>query len=80
MDEKEKQSVQPFGYCTNILHNLNQEHINTINKHYEKLILSLLVPQPPVRTNFYITAQITTTVNNLDDNTNYIYIKPDQDF
>ena len=52
MDEKEKQSVQPIGYFTNILDNLNQDNINTIKKLYEQLISSLLILQPPTRTNF----------------------------
>ena len=60
MDDKEQQSVKLFGYFINILDNLNQDNINTIKKHYEQLISSLLILQPPVRTSCYIFAQITT--------------------
>ena len=35
----------------------------------------LLVKQPPVRTNFYITAQFVTKPADIKDGNNYIYLK-----
>lgn len=80
LDAKEKDNIQPFDYFVNILNNIKIEDIKTKQKHYEHLILALLVLQPPVRTSFYTSAIITTTMNKLDDKNNYIYIKPDQVF
>ena len=80
LDAKEKENIQPYDYFVNILNSINIESINTKQKHYEYLLLNLLVLQPPVRTSFYTSAIITQTMNKLDDTKNYIYIKPDQAF
>ena len=39
------------------------------------LLLSLLILQPPLRTNFYSTAILTTTNKTKDDGNNYILLK-----
>ena len=80
LDAKEKENIQPYDYFVNILNSINIESIKTKSKHYEYLLLNLLVLQPPVRTSFYTSAIITQTMNKLDDTKNYIYIKPDQAF
>lgn len=80
LDDKEKENIQPFEYFVNLLENNKYEDMKTKEKHYEYLILALLVLQPPVRTSFYTSCKITKTLNDLDDDQNYIFIKPDQAF
>ena len=59
-------------YFINILDKLDIKKLNTLNEHYKYLLL-LLVNQPPLITDFYITAQFTTT-KPTDTENNYIYI------
>ena len=51
LDDKEVESYQPLSDFVEILNNIKFEELTTIKQHYEYLLLSLLVLQPPVRTN-----------------------------
>ena len=73
LDAKETESYQDYNYFLELLNNLKSKEFKSIKQHYEYLILSLLVLQPPVRTNFYITARFSKDVKH-DDNTNYIWL------
>ena len=75
LDEKEKINYRDHKYFTNILNNIDVSKINSLLEHNKYLILMLLVKQPPVRTNFYITAQFVTKPSDIKDNQNYIYLK-----
>ena len=66
--------MQPYEYVVNILDNIKPDEIKTRQKHYEQLLLSLVILQPPVRTVFYTSAKITATPYKLDNSQNYIYI------
>lgn len=80
LDAKEEENIKPYDYFINILDNIKPDEIQTKVEHYKYLILALLTLQPPVRTSFYTTAIITTDLKKIDDDKNYIYIKPDQCF
>jgi len=64
-DENEKLYYRSHQELLNILDNINYDDIATIKAHYQYLLLSLLVLQPPVRSNYYITA---TFIKNKKDN------------
>ena len=75
LDEKEKMHYRDHKYFTNILNNIDVSKINSLIEHSKYLLLMLLVKQPPVRTNFYITAQFVTKPADIKDGNNYIYLK-----
>jgi hypothetical protein len=64
-DENEKKYYRSHQQLLKILDDINYDDIATINSHYQYLLLSLLVLQPPVRSNYYITA---TFIKNKKDN------------
>lgn len=64
-DENEKLYYRSHQELLKILNNINYDDIATIKAHYQYLILALLVLQPPVRSNYYITA---TFIKNKKDN------------
>jgi hypothetical protein len=72
MDNKETASHRDYNYFVDILNNFKED--GTIKTHYEKLLLSLLILQPPLRTNFYITAKKLETIDRDNKKDNYIYI------
>lgn len=73
LDDKEKLYFRDRDFFINILNN-KEAFPNSLNGHYEYLLLSLLVLQPPLRTSFYNSASLLKTldVNNKKDN--YIYL------
>ena len=75
MDEKEKMHYRDHKYFTNILNNIDVSRIYSLIEHSKYLALMLLVEQPPVRTNGYITPQFVTKPVDIKDGNNYIYLK-----
>ena len=75
LDEKEKMHYRDHKYFTNILNNIDVSKINSLIEHIKYLLLMLLVKQPPVRTNFYISSQFVTKPADIKDGNNYIYLK-----
>ena len=72
LDENEKINYRPYEYFKNILD--NYEKPTTLQEHYKYLLLSLLVLQPPVRTDFYSSASLLETLDRNNHTNNYIYI------
>ena len=75
LDEKEKEHYRDQDYFTNILNHIDPNKLNNLAEHLKYLLLMLLVKQPPVRTNFYVTAKFVTKPSDINDNDNYIYLK-----
>lgn len=73
-DEKEKENYKDHEYFINILNNIKPEDIKTERAHYQYLLLNMLVYQPPIRTNFYITAQFIRRKDENDGINNFIRI------
>ena len=84
IDEDKKAAYRDLNYFKDILK--NYKHTKQLKNHYEYLLLSLLVNNPPLRTQLYSTAEIITTEptnkeNNyilLIDNKAYIIINKDK--
>ena len=72
LDEKEKVNYRDYEYFKNILDNHSAP--TTLNAHYKYLLLSMLVLQPPLRTNFYSSASLLETLDRNDHINNFIYI------
>jgi hypothetical protein len=72
LDDKEKENYKEYEYFINILK--THQPGPTINDHYEYLLLSLLVLQPPLRTSFYNTAYLLETLDRNNGKDNYIYL------
>ena len=73
-DEKEIVNYRDHDYFENIINDINYESINTLVYHYQYLLLCLLVLQPPLRTNFYISAKIIRSIKDNDHENNFILI------
>jgi hypothetical protein len=72
--EKEKLYYRNHEFFIDILDNINYDEIQTLNGHYQYLLLSLLTLQPPVRTGFYSTAQFIKSNKENDRKNNFIRI------
>lgn len=72
LDDKEKENYQEYDYFLNILK--NKQVGPSINDHYEYLLLSLLVLQPPIRTSYYSSASLLETLDRNNGKDNYIYL------
>ena len=73
LDDKEIEAFKPYNYLIDILKNIKEEDIKDIRQHYQYLILSLTILQPPVRTDFYTTS-IFSTDEEYDLNKNYLWL------
>ena len=73
LDEKELQNYRDYSYFHKILDNIPDEE-DTLKRNYERLLLSLLILQPPLRTSFYRTATFITNLKNNNGSDNYILI------
>ena len=71
---KEQENVKPYEYFENILYNLSDEQ-DTIKTNYQRLLLSLLILQPPMRTDFYTTANFITNIKDNDKINNFVLIE-----
>jgi len=72
LDDKEKENYREYDYFINILEELPEP--SNLKDHYKKLLLSLLILQPPLRTSYYNTAKLLSAVKDNDKKTNYIYL------
>ena len=73
LDGKEVDSYRDYDYFRKILYNIPDEK-DTLKSNYERLLLSVMILQPPLRTSFYRTA---TFINSIKDNNkkdNFIHI------
>ena len=73
-DEKEIENYKPHNYFIDILNSVNVDDIKTQIQHYKYLQLALLTYQPPLRTNFYVTAKIIRSMKENDKKNNFIWI------
>ena len=73
-DEKEKENYRTHEYFINLLNSINPDEIKTKLGHYQYLLLSLLVLQPPLRTSFYINSKFIRNMKDNDKKNNYIWI------
>jgi len=73
-DEKEIENYKPHNYFIDILNSVNVDDIQTKIGHYQYLLLALLTYQPPLRTNFYVTAKIIRSMKENDKKNNFIWI------
>jgi hypothetical protein len=73
LDNKEKENYEQLNYFINILDNIDFDNITDKTKHYEYLILSLLILQPPLRTSFYTSAEINKD-GKMDKYKNYMWL------
>jgi hypothetical protein len=78
LDEKEKENYRPQNYFRDILDNIDVSKIKSPKKHYEYLLLSLLILQPPVRNNFYISSSFIFDLSKVEDNKNYVYLNKEK--
>ena len=76
VDDKHIESYQNFDYFLKILKDKDYKTITNLKEHNEYLLLSLLILQPPLRTNFYSSAILTNTNKTKpDDKNNYLLLK-----
>ena len=74
LDEKEIANLKPRSYFLEILNSIKYDEIKTKKEHMKYLLLSLLVKQPPLRTNFYSSAKIITNTRGMNDHDNYVQL------
>jgi hypothetical protein len=72
LDIKEQDNFKDREYFIDILKNKTEG--STLKTHFEYLLLSLLVLQPPLRTSFYNSAKLLKTIDTNNKKDNYIYI------
>jgi len=73
LDAKELENYRDYDYFKKILYNIPDEE-DTLKRNYERLLLSLLILQPPLRTSFYRTATFITNMKANNGSDNYILI------
>ena len=74
LDEKEKINYRSRDFFINILNSIDYYNIKTIEKHYQYLLLSMLVYQPPLRTSFYTSCKFIQKESDNDKKNNFIRI------
>ena len=74
LDEKEKINYRSRDFFINILNSIDYYNIKTIEKHYQYLLLSMLVYQPPLRTLFYTSRKFIQKESDNDKKNNFIRI------
>ena len=73
-DEKELLNYRDHKYFVDILKSIDYENIKTLTSHLQYILLSLLIYQPPVRTDFYVTASFIKSKKDNDNIHNFIKI------
>ena len=73
LDGKELANYRDYDYFRKILYNIPDEK-DTLKTNYERLILSLMILQPPLRTSFYRTATFISNIKDNNKKNNFIYI------
>ena len=71
---KEEENYQDRDYFLAIIKNTNTDNIKNISDHYKYLLLCLLTLQPPLRSNFYVSAKFATSLKEMTKDENYIYL------
>ena len=74
LDAKELENYRDYDYFKKILYNIPNNETDTLKRNYERLLLSLLILQPPLRTSFYRTATFITNMKSNNGTDNYILI------
>lgn len=72
LDDKEEENYRDREFFIDILENASEGA--TLKTHYEYLLLSLLILQPPLRTSFYNSAKLLQTLDANNKKDNYIYL------
>ena len=73
-DDKEIENYRSHEFLLDVIDNIKPDDIRTKKTHLQFLLLNLLVLQPPVRTNYYITAKFIFTEKENDKINNFIWI------
>ena len=73
-DDKEVENYRSHEFLLDVIDNIKPEDIITKKTHLQFLLLNLLVLQPPIRTNYYITAKFIFTEKENDKINNFIWI------
>ena len=73
-DPKEIENYRSHEFLVNVIDNISPESIKTKKAHLQYLLLNMLVLQPPIRTDFYITAKFIFTEKENDKINNFIWI------
>ena len=78
IDEDKKEAYESQEYFLKIINDIDYKKINNIIEHNNFLLLSLLIFQPPLRTNFYSSCILTNSnkaTSKPDDKNNYLLLK-----
>ena len=75
IDEDKIEAYESYDYFLKIIKDKDYKTITNLKEHNEYLLLSLLILQPHLRTNFYSSCILTTTNKTKDDGNNYILLK-----
>jgi hypothetical protein len=73
-DDKEIENYRSHEFLLDVIDNITPETITTKKTHLQFLLLNMLVLQPPIRTNYYITAKFIFTEKENDKINNFIWI------
>jgi hypothetical protein len=73
LDAKEIKNYKEYGYYKQILDNIEYDKITNKKAHYEYLILSLLLLQPPIRSGVYVSCIIQDN-SKINDDDNYLIL------
>jgi hypothetical protein len=74
-NEKERINYRTNSYFLKILNDINYDNIQTYQEHQKYLLLSLLVLQPPLRTNFYLTSKFILSYKDDNKINNFIMLR-----
>ena len=73
-DDKEIENYRSHEFLLNVIDTINPESITTKKAHLQYLLLNMLVLQPPIRTDYYVTAKFIFTEKENDNINNFIWI------
>lgn len=73
-DATEIENYKSHEYLLNVIDNIKPESITTIKKHLQYLLLNMLVLQPPLRPDFYLTTKFIFLKKDNDNINNFIWI------
>ena len=73
-DATEIENYRSHEFLLNVIDNIKPDSITTKKAHLQYLLLNMLVLQPPIRPNFYLTAKFIFTEKENDNKNNFIWI------
>ena len=73
-DPKEIENYRSHEFLLNVIDNIKPESITTKKTHLQFLLLNMLVLQPPIRTDFYVSCKFIFTEKENDNKNNFIWI------